>query len=304
MVALLCWVTMPLFIKYFTRFFDQYTQNGLRFSVAAALWVPALIWKSRQGRLDKRLWYDAAIPAILMIGGQTFWAWSMYYLDPGLVSFVVQISVLWAVIFGMGFFRDERALLRSAPFWMALVLGCAGYLMLVLGGPQRAVRASWIGVGLVTACAMLWALQSAAVRWRLGRHATLPAFAVVALYSAVGLDLLMLRFGRLSDVSEAGPLLLVIVAASAVVGIGIANVFWYAGIKRLGVTVSSGLLLAWPFLTALLSVVFGREWLSVVQWFGGGLLVAGAGLLLWAQRTMSQAPTDLAEPAGRRPVAA
>jgi len=298
--AVLCWTSMPLFIKWFTDFFDQYTQNGLRCTVAALLWLPVLLWAAQTGRLNARIWRDALIPSALGVGGQTFWAWSMYYLDPGLVSFVVQLSVVWAAIFAMIIFPDERALLRSAEFWTATALGAIGFFLLVLGGPQRHLNGTWVGIALVSLCAILWAAHTTSVRCRLSGHPALFGYAVVALYSAVGLDALMFGFGDVSDVGRAGTKVLLVLALSGVVGLGIANVFWYSGIKRLGVTISNGMLLAWPFLTAMLSVAIFKERLTLLQWIGGAGLVSGAALLLLAQRAVLLARVRGADGRGRR----
>ncbi len=67
---------------------------------------------------------------------------------------------------------------------------------------------------------------------------------------------------------------------SALVGIAFGHVLYYRGIHRLGPVVSSGIMLATPFVTYLGAAVFLGERLSGMELFGGLLVVAGGALLV------------------------
>ncbi len=113
LVAVVCWCTVPLFIKYFTHFFDKFTQNGMRYSLAAMFWLPSLVILLRSGRVDRGIWRAAILPAAVNTIAQTTWAWALYYMDPAVVAFSAEINAVWASILALYFFSEERGLLRS-----------------------------------------------------------------------------------------------------------------------------------------------------------------------------------------------
>ena len=154
LTAQLCWSSMPVFQRYFGRFLDVYTQNGIRCSTAALFLLPVLLWMIRNGKVGRTIWVDAMLPAVLTTISQTTWTWSLYRIDSGFAYFVAELQVLWAAVLAMWFFRDERALLSSPKFWAATLLAGAGFGTLVLGARHpdalhaRDARLIWEGVGL------------------------------------------------------------------------------------------------------------------------------------------------------------
>ena len=286
--SLLCWCTVPLFIKYFTDYFDPVTQNGLRYSVAALVWLPALIFMIRSGKVPGHIWAAALIPTFVNICGQTLWAWSLYYLDPGMVGFVVKLNTVWGTILAIIFFADERNLVRSRSFWCGMILSGVGFVLMVGAHPQLRLSGTIAGLAIIIGCSVFWALYAVTVRWKMARYAPIPAFAVIAIYTAAGCDVLMLLFGEPAAVGQAGSFTLLMLLISAVLGIGLAHVFYYGALNRLGVAITSGILLIVPFVTAVLSMAIFGERLGSVQWLGGAVLVGGTALLVAAQRVLGQ----------------
>jgi len=73
---------------------------------------------------------------------------------------------------------------------------------------------------------------------------------------------------------------------SGIIPIALAHVIFYASIKRIGTTIPSLVLLLTPFsVLALSNAIFGEK-LSLGQWFSGLVLIVGAGLALWAQKSL------------------
>ena len=116
--SILCWSTVPLFLKYFTSFIDGWTANGLRYPVVVFLYLPWLIYFARKGQLTSRMWKLALLPAIVNTIAQIAWAWAPYYIDPGYLSFLVRLSTVWTVLGSFMLFHDERRLIKSRKFWM------------------------------------------------------------------------------------------------------------------------------------------------------------------------------------------
>ncbi len=294
LVAVLCWCTVPLFIKYFTQFFDKHTQNGLRYSVAAVLWLPALIVLLRSGKVDRGIWIAAIFPAAVNTIAQVTWAWSLYYMDPAIVAFSTQINAIWANTLAMYFFRDERGLLRQPFFWLGILASSTGFLLMMGGMPDIWSHKTMTGLTILMAGSIPWGLYPVSVRLKVSKYPPIAAFSVIALYTAIACDVLMLGWGKPGAVFAVSWSVLGWVALSAILGIGLAHVLYYAALNRLGVPVTAGILLLNPFLTAVLSVLLWNEKLGHVQWLGGAGLVAGTALLVFAKRRLSR--QEQAEP--------
>ena len=80
----------------------------------------------------------------------------------------------------------------------------------------------------------------------------------------------------------------VILVASAVIGIALGHVFYYAAMARLGVAVASAVIQLAPFLGGVASVLIFHEVLTGGQWTSGFVLLAGAFLLLRAEQRRPQ----------------
>jgi drug/metabolite transporter (DMT)-like permease len=296
LAAVLCWCTVPLFIKYFTQYFDKYTQNGLRYSVAAVLWLPALVVMLRSGRMDRGVWRAAIFPSIVNVVAQTTWSWSLYYVDPAIVGFSCQINAVWANLFAMYAFSDERKLLRQSLFWAGILASSAGFLLMVGDMPDLRSYKTLVGLGILLVGSLPWGLYPVSVRMKMAKYPPVGAFAVIALYTAIACDVLMVLLGEPRAVFDVSWGVLGWVVLSAILGICLAHVCYYSSLNRMGVVVTAGILLLNPFCTAVLSVAMGIEKVSLVQWIGGAGLVAGTGLLLAAkQRAQRRAVQETRE---------
>jgi O-acetylserine/cysteine efflux transporter len=290
LIAVLCWCTVPLFIKYFTQFFDKHTQNGLRYSVAAVLWLPALVVMLRSGRIDRRIWIAAIFPAAVNTIAQVSWTWSLYFLDPAIVAFSTQINAIWANVLAMCFFRDERSLLRQPLFWLGTLASSAGFALMMGGHPNLWSHDTLAGLAILVAGSIPWGLYPVSVRRNMSTYPPIAAFSVIALYTAIACDVLMLGWGEPGAVFTVSWQVLGWVALSAILGIGLAHVLYYAALNRLGVAVTAGILLLTPFLTAIMSAAFWDEHLRLVQWLGGAGLVAGTAFLVRAKYRLGRSP--------------
>lgn len=292
LIAVLCWCTVPLFIKYFTQHFDKHTQNGLRYSVAAVLWLPALVVMLRSGRVDKRILVAAILPSSVNTIAQVTWAWSLYYLDPAIVAFSTQINAIWANLLAMWFFRDERSLLRQPLFWLGTCASMTGFALMVGAHPNLRSHETLFGLAILVAGSIPWGLYPVSVRRNMSTYPPIAAFSVIALYTAIACDVLMFGWGEPGAVWTTSWGVLGWVVLSAILGIGLAHVLYYAALNRLGVAVTAGILLLTPFVTAILSAGFWGERLRLVQWLGGAGLVAGTALLVRAKHRLGRASQE------------
>ena len=281
--AVLCWATVPLFLKYFTPYIDAWTANGIRYPFAALLYLPWLIHFHLKGRLAWHHWKLALLPVAINTVSQIAWAWAPYYIDPGLMAFLIRLSTLWTVLGSFVLFHDERRLVKSARFWWGLILALVGFIILTVAGKPLTSTATAIGVTLVMLTSIGWAGYQLSVRRNMQHMDSRAAFGMIAVLTSIGLITCMFSFGNYQQIIGLPVQITGLVLLSGLVGIATAHLLFYIAVKRIGVAIASSANLASSFITAILSTFLFGEMLHGLQWIAGLLLIIGALFLTQSQ---------------------
>jgi drug/metabolite transporter (DMT)-like permease len=288
LVTIFSWSTVPLFLKFFTRYIDAWTANGIRYPFAALLLLPWVVQFYFKGQLTARVLRLAILPAVINFLGQVLWAWAPYFVEPGLLAFTVRLSVVWSVLGSFILFADERTLIKSRRFWVGLVLSLCGFFFMITAGKALPSGSKLTGILISLLYSVFGALYGLTVRRNMQAFDSRLSFGIIALYTALGTFVLMLFVGNYSVVWQLSPFLILMILLSAIIGIAIAHVFYYVAVKRIGVAIASSFNLISAFLTAIFSWILFQEILTAVQWAAGLLLISGAMLLLWAQEKVKK----------------
>jgi len=276
-------------LKYFTSYIpDGFTTNMVRYPLATLFYAPLLLHEIRRGRLGT-FWLWALIPTFVNITSQTLWAWTPYYLDPGVIGFSIRLSMIWSILGAFLVFADERQIARSPIFWVGVALAFVGFATMSWSSVTKTTGASLFGLVLVLACSMFYGLYGVTVRYVMRDLNPLTTFGVIGSYTSIGL-LLMAPLGQPSSVLAMPAWPMAILALSAIVGITCAHGMYYMAVQRIGVAVSTLMLSATPFVTILGSSIILGERFSLTQWIGGLGLVAGATLAAWTQQQLPTPP--------------
>lgn len=307
-MTLIGWSSVPLFLKHFSYAIDAWTSNGWRYGLSALLWAPVLIVGALRRSLPPGLWRASIVPALFNATGQTAFTWGFYQIDPGLMTFGLRLQILFVAVGAFLLFPAERRVIREPTFILGGCLVLGGTLSLLLMNPPQAAATGpasigaveagrLFGIGLAVLSGLLFAGYALSVRHYMRRFPSITAFAAISQYTAAALVGMMLWLGqdfgaRAWDLSsgQLGLLLL-----SAVIGIALGHVFYYASIARLGVAVSSGVVQLQPILVTAASWVLFGERMSPVQIGCGVTAIIGAGIVLSVQHRLSRRDARLRE---------
>jgi len=282
--SVLLWAAVPLFLRSFTDDIDGWVANGARYGFATLIWTIPLLRYIREGRVGRKVLGLAVVPSLINILAQTFLAWTVYYMEPGLVMFLTRISLVFTLLASFALFADERRLVRSSYFWWGLALLTAGFLGMYAMQEKAFTGTSWTGLWIVLGHSVFVAFYGVSVRHSMRGIQPWHSFAVICVYTTAGLLVFMFLWGRPSDLLDMGFGGLALLALSSLIGIAFAHVTFYYSLEYLGASISSGCQLAVPFFTTLGSYFLFGERFTVGQWIAGLGLLAGAVLLLMAQR--------------------
>ncbi len=287
LLSVLCSSSVPLFLEYFTPYVDAWTVNGYRYVVVFLIIFPIIIVFSRAGKYTQRMWKVALIPALFNFLQQITWAWAPYFIEPGMIGFLVKSTVVWSIAGSFLIFVDERFLLQDKRFWMGLMLSLTGFFGLSYFGEGLSLGGTFFGVMLVLVSSLFMASYGLAVKRYFNETSALVSFSIIAFYTALGLVALMFVLGEPQAFLRIPLKINLIIAVSAFVGINVAHVLFYISLKHLGVMVSYSVSLFSAFFTALLSYLIFNERLSLLQWLSGSFIIAG-GVIIIAARNRKQ----------------
>ena len=147
--SVLLWAAVPLFLRSFTEDIDGWVANGARYGFATLIWTIPLLRYIREGKVGRQVLGLAVVPSLINILAQTFLAWTVYYMEPGLVMFLTRISLVFTLLASFALFADERRLVRSSYFWWGLALLTAGFLGMYAMQEKAFTGTSWTGLWIV-----------------------------------------------------------------------------------------------------------------------------------------------------------
>jgi drug/metabolite transporter (DMT)-like permease len=290
--TLVGWASILLFLRALAPYLDAYTTNGWRYGVSALLWLPLLITSARRGTLPEGIWWRAIPPSVFNCLGQILYAMVVYYIGPALGGFLIRVSIISSTLGAFILFADERMLLRSRLFWAGMLAVIGGSIGTVFLGSAPIRGANAIGIILGACSGLLFGFYGVGVRYFMKGIPAMISFSVISLYTSAGLVALMLFSGRNHglDVLHLSAFNLLLLFSSAIIGIAICHVSYYAAISRLGVAVSTAIVQLSPFLCAIGSLLLYHEVLTQGQWFSGFLMIGGAMCLLAAEQKRHRVP--------------
>ncbi|HYE03628.1 MAG TPA: DMT family transporter, partial [Phycisphaerales bacterium] len=278
LLTLAGWSSVPLFLRHLAQYVDFWTSNGWRYGFAALLWAPVVVLGVCRRTIPRSVWAAAVLPAVFNTLGQAAFAWAHYKIDPGLLTFGLRTQIAFVAVGAFALFPSERRVIRSPAFLggvLLVFLGASGTILLGRTPPRGATG---FGVALAVASGALFAAYALSVRRFMHGVHPVRAFAVISLYTALGMVAPMLVMGERGGavVLGLGAREIALLLVSAVIGISLGHVFYYISIARLGVAVTSGVIQLQPFLVASASYWLYGERLTRLQWASGSVAVAGA----------------------------
>jgi drug/metabolite transporter (DMT)-like permease len=283
-VVLVLWCTPTLFVKFLMPHYDPFAQNFLRYSSGVVLMLPLLAWQQRQkpATLGKRQLLRLLWPTLPNVLHQTGWVFALQWLNPAFTSFLNKSSILFAAVMAYAFFPEERWLFRSRRFLSGVFLCTAGTAGLSLLRHDIGELKINFAVILVLGSAAMWATYSVTVKKVAAEIGSTASFAVVSVYTTIGLLVPVLLWSDIGSWRHAPWHVNMVLILSGMLCIGLGHTLYYYALKVIGVSVCATMLLLTPLGTLLLSRWLFGETLTAGQLVSGVILLAGGALTVLA----------------------
>ncbi len=287
------WSLPSLFQYYLLRYYDVWSQNFYRYSVACLAIAPLVAFRLRRGgpRLDWRAFGLCLIPALPNVIHQVTQTVALFYIGPGVYAIFGRSSVIVTALLALIFFPEERPILRRWEFQLGATLGLLGAVGVFWFQPGTNIgHLALRGMLIAFTSTFCWALYGTLVKRPAARLGSIRSFGLVSFITSALLLPLTCAFGNIATPLHVSWSVNLILVISAVTCITMAHVLYYVAIQELGVALAQTLQLLCPLGALILSAFIFRERLSFAQLICAAILLSGAFLAMRAK------PADVIDP--------
>lgn len=253
---------------------DVHVFNALRFIVAAALLLGFFrfggTWRTVE-RADRWPFLRAGLVASVIY--QVAFIVGLKLTTAGNSAVLLATSPLWTVLWQAGLTRERIALRTLAGMFISL----AGIALIIVGsGREITLGGSAVAGDLtVLAAAALWGLNTNLQKPLVTRYPTMQVTLILLGIGAAGLTLIAVPSGWAADWTRADWTHVLAAAASGAFSIGVANLIWSRGVKRLGPGRTANFNNLVPVLAFVVSWLTLSEPVHPMHFVGAGVTLAG-----------------------------
>lgn len=289
------WSMPSLFQFYLNRFYDPWSQNFYRYSIACAAIAPFFLFRlrSRDQPIDRAVLLACFWPCLPNVVHQVTQVMALYYMGPGVYAIFTRSSVIFTALLALLFFPEERHVIRQWQFLAGTLLGLIGAFGVIWF--QAGIHTGHIpfrGLATAFAATFCWALYGIFVKRPSARLGSIRSFGLISVMTSMMLLPLTLAFGQMGTPLHVSAQVNLVLIVSAVTCITIAHVLYYIAIREIGVALAQTLQLLCPAGALALSAWLFHERLTQPQLWSAAVLLFGAFL---AMRTKPAATTESAE---------
>ncbi len=277
------WSLPSLFQYYLLRFYEPWSQNFYRYSVACLAILPFAFLR-RRGRkpmFTARSFLLCLLPALPNVVHQIAQTVALLYIGPGVYAVFGRTTVIATAILAVIFFPEERGIVRQWRFQLGTFLGLLGAVGVFWFQPGNVHgHVALRGLLVASTAVICWALYSTLVKPRAMELGSVRSFATISLITSLLLLPLTCIFGRIGTPLHVPPSISAMMILSAVLCITIAHVLFYVAIQEIGVALAQTLTLLCPLGALGLSALIFHERLTSAQVVSSVILLAGAFLAM------------------------
>jgi drug/metabolite transporter (DMT)-like permease len=277
LVAILLMVDSLHFV--FARLLHPYLPGGTSaMYVLGAAAIEVTLFMALRGRIQfgvfrQHAWFFLVI-GFLVATATTFNYIAVGYVDPGTASLLAQMSIIFALGFGLFWLRERLSVVELIGALVAVV----GVFIISFQPAEGLLR---LGSFLVLGSAFLYALHTAVVKRYGGEMDFSNFFLFRVVCTAAFLLLFTTGRGQLQLPSE--PIAWFFLILAGTVDVVISRVLYYLALRRLKLSYHTILLTLSPVITILWSLALFQERPKVQGLLGGAAVILGV-LIVTAQR--------------------
>lgn len=262
---------------------DPLSFNGLRFVFAAAIIWLALFWKKQQFSIPRKDWLP--LLGMGLLGNLVYQGLFIIGIDYTLsanAAVMLGTIPIWVALFSHFFKLEAMNLFKT----IGVIFAFGGIVFIISGGEKGFSLSSdtFIGDVIIILSAVVWGGFTILSKPFLSRYTPIQFSAIMSTIGCIVLFLVglpnmtVLEWGKVSYAAYGG------VVYSGLLSIGAAYIIWNYGIQMVGAVRTSTYQNLVPVLGLVFGIVLLNEQLSLLQYVGSALVIAGIVLARWKRK--------------------
>ena len=244
------------------------TLTFIRWTIAVLFLFPIVLKKERSIRLQTR----GIVPLIAMgLSGVVLFNVLMFqalrYTSADHVGLISTLNPMAIALVAYVVYRDKLTLRQ----WLAMIVSLIGVLIVMTHGQLHRLADINSGDVWMIAAVIIWGVYSACAKAVMTSYSPLAATFWSGVFGVIGLLPFLSSFS-VHDVNVSFSLALLYTSVGATV---LAMFLWNVGVKQVGATTAGMFLNFNPLFTALFAYILLGETLTLPQWIGSFVTIAG-----------------------------
>jgi len=205
---------------------------------------------------------------------------------PAFGVLLYQSQVLFSLLLGVLFFKDERVLIRKPITLLSMLGAILGAVIVILFKGEGVTFTVSIGILMAVGAAVSWSFVG--VSLKMGKPLELPPILTVSLVFSLLILLITPAVLIFDSWFLEAPKLdhWFILISSGLLGIAGGQGIYYYLLPKLGIITTSSVQLLVPFITGIFSYLMFRESITILQIFGGCILLISCYSILLQKKKL------------------
>ena len=249
-----------VFVKYLKDTYDPFSQAFLRYaSGAIVLMTVSAVALPRE--LRKAFARSGAILSltVVMLAHQVCWTTACYGAGPTVAQLIPKLSAVIVVGLSYVLFHEERAVIQSPWYIAGTLSSIAGVVAVLMPGATFSAPALDRYAVLLLCVAVVWSVYVVWAKHLVTELHPVAMFAVLSLYTTIGLAALSQMFGRPDGILAASRRDTLTVVISGLIPIAGAHPAYHYAQKKLGAAMCSSVNLLNPLFTYFMALAVFPE---------------------------------------------
>jgi drug/metabolite transporter (DMT)-like permease len=273
-LVVLIWSSNYPIAKYGISVLDVFVFNAIRFIVAAAFVLVFFVTRFAWSRVEPRDWSRLITVGIIAnVVYQMAFIIGLKLTTAGNAAVLLSTAPLWTVFLNARIHKENI----GPAVWLGMAMSLCGIALIVIGSGKKVEFGSHALIGDVVTlvAAALWALNTNLQKPLVAKYPAVQVTLVMLSVGAVGLTVAAIPTATTMDWIGVNWTYYLAAVISGALSIGVANVIWSIGVKRLGPGRTANFNNLVPVLAFVFSYFALDEQLYLIQFIGAGVTIGG-----------------------------
>ena len=278
LVTVILWSLGMVLIKLLSNYFSVNVQNFFRYS-SASITLLAISRLNIRKILAKEHILEISTAALLIFLFQVLAVTGLYMTTPITFSILLKLNIVFTSILAYILFEEEKKLISSITYLIGTTLASLGAVGFSMQETHSSISLD-IGAVLVIISSLIWSLYTIVVKRLVVKGDPLTMTTIV--YSIASMLFLPVAFleNFIYQITSVPIEIVVILAISGIISVGIGNWMNFIAIKDIGVSLPTILQLLTPILVGVFSFIILGETISMRTMILGFMVILGCLMII------------------------